>query len=299
MSFNCARCDRSFGSQQALGQHQRDAPLHGPIFVCTSCERSFGSDEALKQHCRDALAHSITFECEGCAKSFATEQSLEQHRRDAPAHKPTFDCESCNRAFGSEEALEQHRRDAPAHKPTFDCESCDRAFGSAEALEKHLRDAPVHNKPLFECKPCDRAFGSEEALERHQREARIHQQASESPLDVFFRSFPTFKYDRALPPATSYANLETHMGWHRGQSQSSNAWIEYQDALEREFEMWFGAEDDLVAWHALCRAIGIKPLPTTCGLCKKVRTTEKAPERYTCNKAYNRLHVKRMSISLI
>ena len=33
---------------------------------------------------------------------------------------------------------------------------------------------------------------------------------------------------------------------------------------------WYGAENDLTAWHALCRAIGIEPLPTTCGKCEEV-----------------------------
>jgi hypothetical protein len=28
--------------------------------------------------------------------------------------------------------------------------------------------------------------------------------------------------------------------------------------------MWYGAENDLTAWHALCRAISIEPLPKTC-----------------------------------
>ena len=28
--------------------------------------------------------------------------------------------------------------------------------------------------------------------------------------------------------------------------------------------MWYGTKNDLTAWHALCRAIGVEPLPQTC-----------------------------------
>jgi hypothetical protein len=89
-------------------------------------------------------------------------------------------------------------------------------------------------------------------------------------LDTFFRSFPTFDYDPSLPPARSYANLREQQGWRRGEIESEIAWNKYQDALGRELRMWYGAEDDLTAWHALCRAIGVGPLPATCEQCEKV-----------------------------
>ena len=44
----------------------------------------------------------------------------------------------------------------------------------------------------------------------------------------------------------------------------------YQDALQCELYLWYGAENDLTAWHALCRAIGVEPLPKTCELCEEV-----------------------------
>ncbi|KZL79584.1 double-stranded rna-binding type zinc finger domain protein [Colletotrichum incanum] len=148
-------------------------------------------------------------------------------------------CIPCNRPFGSEEALHQHLRDSPVHAPSFDCETCNRPFGSEEALQQHLRDSPAH------------------------------QQNTRTPLDAFFRSYLTFDYDPSLAPTDSYANLQKHKGWHRDQTESTDAWNRYQNALEKEFKMWYGAEDDLAAWHALCRAIGIKPLPETCEQCEK------------------------------
>jgi hypothetical protein len=174
----------------------------------------------------------------------------------------------CNSRFDSEEALRQHLRDSPAHAPSFDCDNCDRSFNNEEALRQHLRDS------------------------------RIHQQDTESPLDVFFRSFPTFDYDPSLPPATSYANLREHKGWRRGSAASDDAWNRYQDALQSELHMWYGAENDLTAWHALCRAIGIEPLPKTCEQCEEVGDRVTKVDRFMAD-ADPRLYEGHMSISLI
>jgi hypothetical protein len=234
---------------------------------CVLCDRSFGSNESLKQHKRDSVAH--TFDCKTCDRHYGTKNALQQHLRDSLVHAPSFDCNDCVRSFDSEEALQQHLRNSLAHAPSFDCEDCDRSFDSEETLQQHLRYSPAH-APSFNCETCDRTFGSREALEQHLRDSRIHQQDPETPLDIFFRSFRTFDYDPSLPPATSYANLQRHKGWRRGHAESDDAWNRYQDALENELRMWYGAEDDLTAWHALCRAICVEPLPPTSGQCEEV-----------------------------
>ncbi|TAQ88222.1 hypothetical protein B7494_g3444 [Chlorociboria aeruginascens] len=201
---------------------------------------------------------------------------LEWYRGDTGRFIPSMPKYSCLKidSYGEvpiqiKTALEQHLRDSPVHAPSFDCEDCDRCFDSAEALQQHLRNAPAH-APSFDCKTCDRSFGNDKALKQHLRDSPIHQQDTETPLDVFFHSFPTFDYDPFLPPATSYANLRKHEKWRRGDAESDDAWNRYQDALQSELQMWYGAENDLIAWHALCRAIGIKPLPKTCEQCKEI-----------------------------
>ena len=208
--------------------------------------------------------------CVLCNRDFASSTALQQHNRDAPAH--TFACTTCNRHFASEEAFHQHLANSPAHTLSFDCESCNQSFGSEDALDQHLQNSPVHlNVPTVNrCGACDRSFGSVEALEQHLQNSRIHQTGPDTPLDAFFRSFSTFDYDPSLSPATSFARLQRHEGWQRGDSASDDAWDAYQAALESELRMWFGAEDDLAAWHALCRAIGVKPLPRKCEQCEQV-----------------------------
>jgi hypothetical protein len=149
-------------------------------------------------------------------------------------------CSRCDRSFPSSWALQQHKRDSPAHAQSFDCDDCNRSFNSEDALEQHLRDSPAHHL------------------------------VPETPLDAFFRSFPTFEYDPSQPPATSYAHLRAHKGWQRGEAASADAWDRYQDALEGELRLWYGEEDDLAAWHALCHAIGVEPPPQTCDQCEQV-----------------------------
>ena len=205
--------------------------------------------------------------CVPCDRSFNNHEALLQHKRDSTVHE--YDCTTCDRYFSSEDALKQHLRDSPAHALTFNCEDCDRSFSSEDALKQHLRDSPAHAL-TFHCEDCDRSFISEEALDQHLRDSPVHQLNPETPLDTFFRSFPTFDYDPSLPPATSYANLRRHEGWGRGGQASDDAWDRYQDALEGELRKWYGAENDITAWHALCRAIGVEPPPQTCEQCEAV-----------------------------
>jgi hypothetical protein len=64
--------------------------------------------------------------------------------------------------------------------------------------------------------------------------------------------------------------LQAHEGWRRGEAASAAAWNSYQNALEDELRLWFGKENDLAAWHALCHAIGVEPPPQTCSQCEEV-----------------------------
>ena len=73
-----------------------------------------------------------------------------------------------------------------------------------------------------------------------------------TPLDRFFSSYPSFEYNRSLPPAESFNRLQRSERWKRDDPESDEAWNQYQKALNEEFRLWYGAEDDLSAWHALC-----------------------------------------------
>jgi hypothetical protein len=40
-------------------------------------------------------------------------------------------------------------------------------------------------------------------------------------------------------------------------------------------KMWYGAENDLTAWHVLCCAIGVEPLPKSCEQCEEVEDCDR------------------------
>ncbi|KAH8842715.1 hypothetical protein MCOR27_006870 [Pyricularia oryzae] len=42
-----------------------------------------------------------------------------------------------------------------------------------------------------------------------------------------------------------------------------------QQHVQDELRMWYGSGSSLTTWHALCRAIGVNPLPQTCKQCEK------------------------------
>ncbi len=97
---------------------------------------------------------------------------------------------------------------------------------------------------------------------------------TDGPLDNFFHFYHSFRYDASIPPAISFEPLQDHLRkrhkWSREGPECKELWHRYQAALTQEFNLWFGVEDDLDAWHSLCRAVRITPLPTTCELCRSV-----------------------------
>jgi hypothetical protein len=102
---------------------------------------------------------------------------------------------------------------------------------------------------------------------------------SVGPLDAFFLSFRGYQYDPFIPPAESFRSLRRGLRWWNDwDGNFPDTWKEYekdvatryQATLTKEFNLWFGTEDDIDSWHSLCRAIGIRPLPTTCDECREV-----------------------------
>ncbi|OJD33393.1 zinc finger and btb domain-containing protein 48 [Diplodia corticola] len=275
MAF-CNVCQKSFKTDQALRQHNEDSPAHQPA-RCEPCNKQFPNQEALAQHAHNSPAHKGTHTCQPCQRTFPNPVALAQHVKDSPGHAsspprpskpptttittststpqattpPNTDqphrhrCNTCTRTFATPSALHQHARDSHA-SPTHPCPHCPRrrSFRSASALAQHIRDSPSHDNDSNKNKTAP--------------------PPTTTPLDAFFHTYPTFPYDRALPASESWRRLCAHMGWKRNASSSSYSSYYYNDnyelyvsALRRELEVWFGGEDDLRNWHALCRAVGV------------------------------------------
>lgn len=173
----------------------------------------------------------------------------------------------------NQEAFQQHLQASSLHSVI--CSPCNREFVSASAMQEHLRNSRKHNV-CFVC-AAQPDFNSRKRLKEH---IRTHDEPSSNPpcilkqihtpLDTFFLSFQSFDYNSSLPPATSYKRLEIHERWGRGTVAANESWSRYQQALRDEVKVWFGAEDDIRAWHTLCRAIGIANPPTSTTKCAHV-----------------------------
>ncbi|KAF1828447.1 hypothetical protein BDW02DRAFT_616085 [Decorospora gaudefroyi] len=53
----CVLCNRTFGGEKALKQHEENSPKHAETLGCKPCNRSFGSLDALGQHQHNSPAH--------------------------------------------------------------------------------------------------------------------------------------------------------------------------------------------------------------------------------------------------
>lgn len=117
----------------------------------------------------------------------------------------------------------------------------------------------------YACTQCSRSFESASGLADHvHSKHRWSEILNYTPLDDFFRTYEVekgFHYDRKMVPYDSFAALRAHCGWDEEDSNYQYAKEKYGAALRQELNVWFGRENDIAKWHALCRAIGVAPLP--------------------------------------
>ena len=206
------------------------------------------------------------------------------------------------------------------------CKVCDRMMhegsksdhlaGKAHAqklmVESSILPDPPHDistKPVIPiqktltCPSCKAVFPTHKKTHHRCSSSEPKPSAIDGPLDRFFHFYPSFNYDPSTPPATSFGLLQKHLQqrykWARKSPENDDLWRTYQAALTKEFNLWFGVEDDLEAWQSLCRAVRISPLPTTIALCRSVSRPTESFSRATCANTSFRPFAVAMLISLI
>ncbi|KAI0791144.1 hypothetical protein C8Q75DRAFT_759659 [Abortiporus biennis] len=148
----CSRCDRFFGTDRALEQHEANSPRHN---ICSDCEIDFTTETGLIQHFVQSPNHHY---CQRCEDHFDDEYDLEEHYREAHYY-----CETCEKIFNSDIGLHEHNR-----QKHWYCESCKRVFQNENSLNNHLRSS-VHRPRQFACpgRGCGMSFVSEAARVLH------------------------------------------------------------------------------------------------------------------------------------
>ncbi len=91
------------------------------------------------------------------------------------------------------------------------------------------------------------------------------------PLEEFFSSQPSFKYNPCESASQQFQRLCREEGWRKGNSKQAVAWGGYLTALVGQFQTSYGTdEDDLDAWHELLKHVGIAKPPDNTEGCKDV-----------------------------
>ncbi|KAG7120556.1 hypothetical protein HYQ44_005052 [Verticillium longisporum] len=226
---------------------------------CEVCGRGFGTSDRLKQHVTDSILHSpdhLTLCCLRCtSKPFTTKLARQQHLLSSPKHRV---CKLCPEHwdFETKKQLKHH----------FKIEHPGQSVGNAQLEANSLIEVTDFRTPHDATNEASRGMPPEP----HVQGLLESESAPATPLDRFFLSYATFRYDASLPPTASFEALIRHCRWKRGTDELRDARAEYQRALRQEVDVWFGREDDIGAWHTLCRAVGIRRPPSTIEECTQV-----------------------------
>lgn len=246
MEFPCdPPCVRKFMSAAALAQHKSNAPRHsqgGP---------SLNGHQPANGTVNVADAATVN-------GNSIVDAASELHGAQGVSILAT-----ANNVNGNTNSPRSNGTNRPEKKKGKEkkprCFPCDRPFATKQALADHVRDSSNHGAT---------AQGQQQKQQQRQKRQQ-RQQPQHTPLDLFFRSYASFPYDRSTPPADSFRQLARHFGWEGGRDNPANrrAWAAYQEALVAEVYVWFGNEDDIHAWRQLCRAVGMRDPPWTQRAC--------------------------------
>lgn len=134
---HCARCDRTFVSEEAFQQHRDDSPRH---FYCEVCGFDASTwEKSLKHHRK--TAHRVV--CMGCndgegATWVAESQAYFDHLEEDNV------CKDCEEHFESPSNL--HHHETTHLSRSIECYGCPRKFPTYPAMIIHLESGACSSK---------------------------------------------------------------------------------------------------------------------------------------------------------
>ncbi len=138
----CATCPQKFSSEIDLENHIRIAHGNCDLFRCAKCERSFYTQEHLDRH---LTQHTRVkpFICSTCQKSFFQKHHLEAHVNSVHKKLKPYSCPICNQCFAAKQKIGPHIDAVHKKLKLFSCELCMKSFAYSSTLRSHLKI--VHN----------------------------------------------------------------------------------------------------------------------------------------------------------
>ncbi|KAG1867058.1 hypothetical protein C8R48DRAFT_833139 [Suillus tomentosus] len=96
------------------------------------------------------------------------------------------------------------------------------------------------------------------------------QTQTQTPLDDFFATHPTFDYDSSASASSEFYRMCGQFCWDRDDKEREKAHNDFKNALVRQFNEIYGTDvNDLTSWHNLCQIVRISPIPDTLKLCRE------------------------------
>ncbi|KAM8717714.1 hypothetical protein ACLKA7_004419 [Drosophila subpalustris] len=151
----CASCELSFETPQALVEHRRQTHLTDN-HACLSCGGSFQSAQALGRHTRS---------CQPTASTSSTSNAIS----DANSQSKSWRCDQCDFSSQYESDLLYHgffhsRYSSIGKNELLQCPRCPKQFRK-HSLRAHLRNHT--DERIFECNECHSKFARRHNLKNH------------------------------------------------------------------------------------------------------------------------------------
>ncbi|XP_058822756.1 zinc finger protein 69 homolog [Topomyia yanbarensis] len=106
-------------------------------FYCTLCDRNFGRQSSLTQHNINRHSGPRQYRCAQCGKRYQFPKELETHEQRHRALKKPFPCSKCPKQFYHRMDLERHHSKHHGQVP-FRCSECGKGFARGDHLSAHL-----------------------------------------------------------------------------------------------------------------------------------------------------------------
>ncbi|QRV87649.1 C2H2 zinc finger [Ceratobasidium sp. AG-Ba] len=149
---HCDRCNRYFGSYDALWQHERASSRHN---MCEDCGVDYWTFEDLREHWVESPGHHY---CTFCEDHFDSEYELDDHNDETHQY-----CDNCNIWLDGPDEMESH--DIAVHNL---CAQCNRYFTTLNGLKNHLKSS-IHVPKTLACpgRGCTKKFSTPANLVLH------------------------------------------------------------------------------------------------------------------------------------
>lgn len=178
--FPCSHCEKSYGSQGALQNHQRSCNANNESLK-QSYKPDVAAEEQPLQHRPLESGTKCLYKCHKCGKAFPSEKQLDIHK-EAARTRP-YCCALCCRGYWTESQLQQHliwhdevRRRLPTelryrlNSSVVSGSSAKLHFPNTNRITPAKLPAPANNLKVtnYRCHQCSKMFLSPYALKEHQ-----------------------------------------------------------------------------------------------------------------------------------